>query len=82
MEGEIEEIIDEENEGNERTEEEQEREDQEMMEGHQRNHIGIIVLGVQLPTYSKLDKKGMWLNTSIDKENIETKYLYSFFLFN
>ncbi|XP_050555319.1 muscle calcium channel subunit alpha-1 isoform X14 [Spodoptera frugiperda] len=39
MEGEIEEIIDEENEGNERTEEEQEREDQEMMEGHQRNHI-------------------------------------------
>lgn len=37
----MDEIVDEENEGIERLEEEQEREDQEMMEGHQRNHIGI-----------------------------------------
>lgn len=29
--------------GGERIEEEQEREDQEMMEGHQRNHIGMQV---------------------------------------
>lgn len=47
MERELNEIIDEENEAIQRAEEEQEREDQEMMEGHQRNHIGIIVLGVQ-----------------------------------
>lgn len=47
IDGEMDEIIDEENEAIERAEEEQEREDQEMMEGHQRNHIGIIVLGIK-----------------------------------
>lgn len=43
---ELDEAIEEENEDIARAEEEQEREDQEMMEGHQRNHIGILVLGV------------------------------------
>lgn len=47
LEGELDEIIDEENEAIERAEDEQEREDQEMMEGHQRNHIGTIILGVE-----------------------------------